>query len=290
MHVANQLCLTVALDPVDADVDHSGARFDIVASQHFRATHGGHQNISAPADRCQILGAAVRDGDGAAITQQQLRHRFADDIRPPDHNRIQPRQRPMMVAQHHQTTQRRARHHRLLPGAQQADVRDMKAIDILGRINRVDDQFRVQMRRQRQLHQNAMHFRIGVQRFHQRQQIGFCGIHRQTMFKRGHADLDGRGVLVAHIDLRRRVFADQHHRQTGLDAVFFLQLGDMRGHLRADIGSKGFAIDHFSGHLILLRQPPRRRCDNVPFASGSPKRRFSSAWQPLPARPHPAPG
>jgi hypothetical protein len=37
------------------------------------------------------------------------------------------------VAQHHQAAQRRAGHHRLLPGAQQPDIRDVEAVDVLGR-------------------------------------------------------------------------------------------------------------------------------------------------------------
>ena len=54
--------------------------------------------------------------------------------------RVQPSQLAMVIAQHHQAAQGRARHHRLLPSAQQAHVRNVEPVDILGRINRVDDQ------------------------------------------------------------------------------------------------------------------------------------------------------
>ena len=69
----------------------------------------------------------------------------------------------MMIAQHHQTAKRRARHHRLLPGAQKANVGDMEPVRILLGRNRPDHQILVQVIRQGQLNQNAMHGGIIVQ-------------------------------------------------------------------------------------------------------------------------------
>ena len=88
-----------------------------------------------------------------------------------------------MVSQHHQAAERRAGHHRLLPGAEKADVRDVEPVDILGRVDRVDHQVGVQMPRQRQLHQDAMHRRIGVEPADQRQQIGLGGLGRQAVLQ-----------------------------------------------------------------------------------------------------------
>ena len=106
-----------------------------------------------------------------------------------------------MVAQHHQAAQRRAGHHGLLPRAQKAHVRDMEPVHILGRINRVDDQIAVQMFRQRQLHEDAMHRRIGVQLGDQRQQISLGSVGGQLVFKAVHPGLMGLHALVADVDL-----------------------------------------------------------------------------------------
>lgn len=47
MHIAYQLGLAVALDPVDAHVDHGRAGFHHVAGDHLRAANGSRR-ISAP--------------------------------------------------------------------------------------------------------------------------------------------------------------------------------------------------------------------------------------------------
>ena len=56
MDVAHQLRLPVALDPVDADVDHRGPRLHHVAGDHLGPPHRRHQNIRPLADLGQILG------------------------------------------------------------------------------------------------------------------------------------------------------------------------------------------------------------------------------------------
>ncbi len=55
-----------------------------------RPTHGGDDDVGAPHHVGQVPGAAMGDRHGAAVAQQQLRHRLADDVAAPDHHRIQP--------------------------------------------------------------------------------------------------------------------------------------------------------------------------------------------------------
>jgi hypothetical protein len=116
---------------VDADVDHRRARLDPIARHHLGPPNGGHEDIGAAADLRQI-----RVREWAMVTvqllpQQELRHRLAHDVRPPDHHRLHPRQAPVMVAQHHQAAQRRAGHQRLLPRPRQPDIRDVEPVHIL---------------------------------------------------------------------------------------------------------------------------------------------------------------
>ena len=111
------------------------------------------------------------DGHGAAVVEQKLGHRFANDIAAPDHDGIHPRQGAVVVAQHHQTAKRRAGHHGFLPRAQQTDVRDMKPVDILGRINRADHKVFVQMIGQGELYKDTVDRIILVQRVDQRQKL-----------------------------------------------------------------------------------------------------------------------
>jgi hypothetical protein len=155
-----------------------------------------------------------------------------------------------MIAQHHQAAQRRAGHHRLLPGAQKPDIRDMEPVHILGRVDRVDHQIRVQMPRQRQLHQDPVHRRVLVQPPHQRQQVGLRGVRRQPVLERGHADLDRLLALRTHIDLAGRILAHQHHRQPRHQPVIGLQGRDMGRHIGADAGRKGLAVKDRGRHRV----------------------------------------
>ena len=106
-----------------------------------------------------------------------------------------------MIAQHHQTAQRRAGHHGFLSRSQKTHVGDMKPVHILGRINGIDHQIFVQMLGQRQLHQDTVDRGIVVQLIDQRQQIGLGRIDIQLVLNRFHADLDRHLAFGADIDL-----------------------------------------------------------------------------------------
>ena len=64
-----------------------------------------------------------------------------------------------------------------------------------------------------QLHEDAVDFGIGVQRRDQRQQFVLRGARRQPVFDGLHAAFARLRGLVAHVDLARRVLADQHRRR-----------------------------------------------------------------------------
>ena len=119
----------------------------------------------------------------------------------------------------HDAGQRRARHDAGQPGRQQPGRQRMKAVDILGRRDGLDHLARVDLRRQRQLHQDAMHGRVLVQPLDQLQQLGFGRRRRQFVERRAHIGRGGLGGLAAHIDFARRIVADEHHGQPRLDAV-----------------------------------------------------------------------
>ena len=233
---------------------------------------GGHHDISPPHGGGQIPGARMRDGHGAAVAQKQVRHGFADDIAAPDDHGVKARQAAVMVAQHHQTAKRRAGHHRLLPGAQKPDIGDMKPVHILGRINTVDYQIAVQVIGQRQLHQDTMHRRIGIEPVKQRQKIGFAGVGLQLVLERVHANFDGLLAFGTHVDLARGILADQHHRKTGRNGVLGLQGRHMLGHLPAHPGCKSFAVDYLRTHpnpfIWLKISPPEAALAAGPSAPG----------------------
>jgi hypothetical protein len=90
-NVADQPALALPISgrkAVDTDIDDHRARFQPVAGYHFSAADGCDNNIRAPHDIGQILRAAMRNGDGAIFREQQLRHWFANNVGPSDHDGI----------------------------------------------------------------------------------------------------------------------------------------------------------------------------------------------------------
>jgi len=72
---------------------------------------------------------------------------------------------------------------------------------------------------QRQLHQNAVHRRVGRQRLYLRQQLALRNIGRQFDMHRLETDGLGGLALAADIDFRSRVVTHQHGGQPRLQAV-----------------------------------------------------------------------
>ena len=175
----------------------------------------------------------------AVLAEQQLRHRFADDVGAAEHEGAQPLQRAQPVLQHRQAAARRARRQRLAAGRQPAGVDDVEAVDILVRVDGVEHGGLGDAVRQRQLHQDAMDGGIVVQAPHQREQRFPVRIRRQLVLEGVQPGLDGRPALVADIDLARRILADQHDGEAGRQAVVGFQRGDLAGDGVAEAGGEG---------------------------------------------------
>ncbi|MNR22669.1 hypothetical protein D3C85_1396360 [compost metagenome] len=101
-------------------------------------------------------------GDRAVLTHQQLCHGFADNVGFTHDHGVEPFEAAESIFEHHQAPEGSARNQCILTGRQTACVQDMKAVNIFVWINGVYNGIGVQVRRQRQLHQNAIHFRSGI--------------------------------------------------------------------------------------------------------------------------------
>ena len=114
-------------------------------------------------------------------------------------------------------------------------------------------------------------FRIGVELFHQGQQIGLARLPGKLVLEGGHADLDGLLGLVADVDLARRVLADQHHGQAGHEAVAGLERRHLGRDAPAQALGEGLAVDDPAVHcrsVHCLRHPSSL----ARSAAGSPAR------------------
>ena len=150
---------------------------------------------------------------------QKLRHRLADDVRAADDNRLHAREgqaQPLagLVDEDHRA-RRRAGDQRAagVPDREQADIDGMKAVDVLVRRDRLQDPRRIDVLGQRQLHENAVHGGIGVERLDEREQLRFARLGRQRVLDRMEAASPGRPALAGDVGLARRMVADQNDRQ-----------------------------------------------------------------------------
>ena len=159
--------------------------------------------------------------------------------------------------------ERRARRQRRQARRQAPGIDRMKAVDVLGRIDGGDHLLRVDLRRQRELHQDAVHGRIGVEPADQREQLGLGRGRRQPMIERPHAAADGHLHLAADIDLARRIVADQHDREPGRDAAVADQPVHRVGDLAAQVRRDRLAVDDVCRHVRPLTHAAEKHAPDL---------------------------
>ena len=101
--------------------------------------------------------------------------------------------------------------------------------------------------RERELHQEAIDARVLVQSPHEPEQRFLRSAGVEAMLEGSHSGLPGLSHLVAHVDLARRVFADQHHRESGSDRVHVMQADDLPAKPVAQVCGEGLAVDEDFG-------------------------------------------
>ncbi len=234
---------------VDADIDHDRAGLDPVALHEVRPAHTRDDDIALPDDSRQIPRLRVTDGHRAAFHQELERHRPADDVRLPDHDRMLAHEILAGVLQQRHATVGRTRTQRRPLEHQAADVIRMEAVDVLQRIDGFGDAFLGDLLRQRQLHQDAVDRRILIERSDERDELGFRRRRRQVVRERAHPGRVGRSPLVAHVDLRSGVVADQHHGEPGWRMAGRDARRHRLAHLRRQPLGPALAVDDARAHL-----------------------------------------
>jgi len=124
----------------------------------------------------------------------------------------------------------------------------MEPVDVFPGINAFDDRSLVDLRRQRQLDEDAMHTGVGVEAIDDLDQLNL----RHVGGKAQHVAIDAGGparpFLVADVDLAGRDVADQNGRQARGHSVFGHEARDVRGNFAPNLICKGFSVENPSGH------------------------------------------
>jgi hypothetical protein len=111
--------------------------------------------------------------------------------------------------------------------AKSADVVGVETVDVLVRTDALDHRLGIDVRRQRQLHQDAVDAVVGVEAVDQRQQFVLGRRGRQVVRHADHAGAFAGAFLVAHVDGRGGIVADQNHRQAGTAFALDFTLCDL---------------------------------------------------------------
>src|SRR5690606_34727443 len=128
------------------------------------------------------------------------------------------------------------------------DVVRVNTVDVLARIDGVDDGPRIDVVRQRQLHQDAVDLRIAVQLLDEPEQLRLGDARRQVPGKGAHAHLGAGTSLVAYVGVRGGIVAHEQHREPGRAAAPGVALLDALPQLLLQLPGDGFAVDQARGH------------------------------------------
>ena len=189
----------------------------------------------------------MADGDGGILLQEQQRHRLADRVAAADDDGVLAAQVDAGRLDQLHAAVRRARAEAFQARHQFAGRQHRVAVHVLAGGDRFDHLRRVDVLRQRHLHEDAVDGRVRVQRGDAVQQrlLGEIGF---VLFQhRVEAHVAARLDLVAHVDVAGRVVADDDHGQAGLVAGGG-ECGGAGGDVGAQLLGKFDSVDQLGGH------------------------------------------
>ncbi len=177
------------------------------------------RQIGLTADGRKVGRLRMADGDGGVLVEQQQRDGLAHDVAAPHHDRALAGDGNPVALQHLDDARGRAGARSRQPGHQGADIAGMEAVDVLFGGDGQQDALGIHLRRQGELHQDAIDIVARVELLHNGKEFsGRDGFGRLDAF-RVNAEVFAGLDLVAHVDLGRGIVAHQHHREAGRTAI-----------------------------------------------------------------------
>ena len=165
------------------------------------------------AGRSRVL--RMRDRHGRVLGEQELRQRLADDVGAADHDRLDARRASgcTVLASMMQPSGVQGTSAGRPVASRPALIGWKPSTSLAGSIASMTFCASI-CARQRQLHQDAVDRRIGVELPTSASSSASLGGVRQAMIERAHAGFDRHAlVLLRDIDCARRIVADQHDRE-----------------------------------------------------------------------------
>jgi hypothetical protein len=132
---------------------------------------------------------------------------------------------------------------------QAAEVDRVEAVGVLVGGDRHEDLAGVEVARQGQLHDVAVHGGIGVELRHQVEKLLPGGVGRQVVTERRHPHGGAGLVLTADVGVAARIVTDENRGQTGDDTAL-RQPGHALGEVGLDRRRRGLAVQDQCRHVL----------------------------------------
>jgi hypothetical protein len=108
----------------------------------------------------------------------------------------------------------------------------MKSVDVLGGVDGFEDALGIDLRRKRELYEDAIYLVVAVQAVDESEHVLRGDRLRRRVEETGEAEFLASGDFALHVELRGRIFADEDGSEARLDASggeganFVLQFGE----------------------------------------------------------------
>lgn len=157
VHVANQ----ASFNSIDAHIDYHSAGLYHIRFYELRLADSYDQDVGRFSDLGQVRSSAMAKRDGRIAARAALREhdrkRAADNIAAAEHDYVLARRFDSVADQNLLYALRSAWQKSWAPLDESADVFGVERVDIFGGRNRAENTRSIDLRRQRQLHENPMH-------------------------------------------------------------------------------------------------------------------------------------
>ena len=129
----------------------------------MRLPHAGHDYVGLAGLRGEIDGSRVADRDGRVLGEQQVRHRLADDLAAADDDGATALELDAVLVEQLHASRGRGRNERRVSEIELAGAHRMEAVDVLRRRDEARRSAAVELLRQGQLDEDAVHLVVSVE-------------------------------------------------------------------------------------------------------------------------------
>src|SRR5437588_7811423 len=180
--------LRLARQAIHANVNDGRARPHVLAAYEASAPDRRDEDVGFSRHFGEVARARVAYDHGRVALQQKFGHGATDDVAPPDDARARARHLDALAREQFNDSRGRARQKRRTTKHHSTDVNRVKPVNVLLRINRLDDARLVNARGQWQLNEYAVNVLALVERGDQLKQTRGSRVSREVLVLRRDAE------------------------------------------------------------------------------------------------------